>query len=212
MVEDLARMRRPYSAPRLLESDVAPEPFAQFRAWLADAVAAALPEPNAMVLATTTPDGRPSARHVLLKELDDAGFVFFTNYRSRKAAEITANPAVSLCFPWFAIERQVVICGSASQVSRAETEAYWATRPRDSQLGAWASTQSAVIGSRAELESAAAAAAERFPSAVPVPDFWGGYRVLPDSVEFWQGAPARLHDRLRYVRAEHGWHLERLAP
>lgn len=205
-------MRQPYSAKRLLEGDVAPEPHAQFRLWLADAVANRLPEPNAMVLGTATADGRPSARHVLLKELDAAGFVFFTNHRSRKAEEIAANPVVCLCFPWFAIARQVVVNGSASRVSPAETEAYWATRPRESQLGAWASSQSAVIGSRAELEAAAAAAAARFPGAVPVPGFWGGYRVVPQTVEFWQGGPGRLHDRLLYTRADQGWRIERLAP
>ena len=213
MAEDLGRMRRPYSSGRLLESDMATEPFAQFRLWLADVVAARLPEPNAMVLATATPDGRPSARHVLLKELDAVGFVFFTNYGSRKAVEIALNPIVSLCFPWFAIQRQVVVCGAASPVSRAETEAYWATRPRESQLGAWASEQSSVIGSRDELEARAEAVAVRFPGVVPVPEFWGGYRVEPESVEFWQGGPGRLHDRLRYVRAQEAeWRLERLAP
>src|ERR687891_1828141 len=150
-------MRRPYSSGRLLEGDGAAEPFTQFRLWLADGGAARRPEPNARVRATATPDGRPSARHVLLKELDAGGFVFFTNYGSRKAAEIAANPMVSLCFPWFAIQRQVVVCGAASQVSRAETEAYWATRPRESQIGAWASEQSSVIGSRDELEARAEA-------------------------------------------------------
>jgi pyridoxamine 5'-phosphate oxidase len=210
--ETLARMRRIYPSERLLESAVADEPFALFRRWLATAVECRLPEPNAMVLATATPDGQPSARHVLLKELDDSGFVFFTNLGSRKAAEISANPAVSMCFPWFAMARQVVVCGTAAPISRTETDAYWATRPRESQLGAWASDQSSVIGSRAELEAAAEAAARRFPGTVPVPSFWGGFRVTPDTVEFWQGAPARLHDRLRYTRAGSEWRLERLAP
>jgi pyridoxamine 5'-phosphate oxidase len=208
----LARMRRNYPTERLLESAVASEPFAQFHSWLRAAVAAGLPEPNAMVLATATSDGRPSARHVLLKELDDTGFVFFTNLGSRKAAEISANPAVSLCFPWFAMARQVVASGTAAPVSRGETEKYWATRPRESQLGAWASDQSSVIASRAELEAAAASAAARFPETVPVPPFWGGFRVSPHTVEFWQGGPARLHDRLRYTRTEDGWRLQRLAP
>lgn len=213
MAEQLGQMRRPYSSGRLLESDVPPEPYALFRQWLADAVSHRLPEPNAMALATAAADGRPSVRHVLLKELDDAGFVFFTNHGSRKAAEIAVNPSVSLCFPWFAISRQVVVCGSASRVSHAETEAYWVTRPRDSQLGAWASEQSSVIGSRAELEARAAAAATRYPDAVPLPEFWGGYRVTPSTVEFWQGGPSRLHDRLLYVRtSDPGWRLERLSP
>ena len=210
--ETLARMRRNYPTERLLESAVPTEPFAQFHSWLSAAVAVGLPEPNAMILATATADGRPSVRHVLLKELDDSGFVFFTNLRSRKAVEIAANPAVSLCFPWFAMARQVVASGTAALVTRAETEEYWATRPRESQLGAWASDQSSVIGSRAELEAAAAAAAERFSETVPVPPFWGGFRVTPHAVEFWQGGPARLHDRLRYTRTDGGWRLDRLAP
>jgi pyridoxamine 5'-phosphate oxidase len=210
--ETLARMRRNYPAERLLESALADEPFTVFRSWLAAAIDCGLPEPNAMALATATPDGRPRARHVLLKELDDSGFVFFTNLGSRKAADISVNPAVSLCFPWFAMARQVIVTGAAEPVTRAETEAYWVTRPRESQLSAWASDQSSVIGSRAELEAAAEAAAQRFPEAVPVPPFWGGYRVVPDTVEFWQGGPARLHDRLRYQRTDGGWRLERLAP
>ena len=207
-------MRRAYHRRRLLESDVPVDPFELFRAWLAAAIEADLAEPNAMVLATADASGRPSARHVLLKELDDAGFVFFTNLRSRKADEMAVNPAVSLCFPWFAIERQVVVTGAAAKVSRAEAAAYWSTRPRDSQLGAWASEQSSVIGSRDELERRAAGMAERFTGDVPLPEFWGGFRVTPDSIEFWQGGPARLHDRLRYSRrADSGpWHLERLAP
>lgn len=210
--QTLAGMRRNYPAEPLLESTVAADPFTQFRSWLATAVRVGLPEPNAMVLATATPQAVPSARHVLLKELDESAFVFFTNLGSRKAAEIAANPAVSLCFPWFAMARQVVVLGSAAQITRAETAAYWTTRPRESQLGAWASDQSSVIGSRAELEAAAAAAAQRFPEVVPVPPFWGGYRVVPQAVEFWQGGPARLHDRLRYTRTGDGWRLERLAP
>jgi pyridoxamine 5'-phosphate oxidase len=210
--EALARMRRKYPTEQLLESSVPSEPFAQFHRWLAAAVDVGLPEPNAMVLATATLAGRPSTRHVLLKELDDSGFVFFTNLRSRKAVEISVNPIVSLCFPWFAMARQVVVSGTAAQVTRAETAAYWATRPRESQLGAWASDQSSVIGSRAELEAAAAAAAERFPETVPVPPFWGGFRVSPHAMEFWQGGPARLHDRLLYTRTDGGWRLERLGP
>jgi pyridoxamine 5'-phosphate oxidase len=209
--EALARLRRRYPAERLLESAVTADPFTQFRDWLSAAVAQGLPEPNAMVLATATSDGRPSARHVLLKSIDD-GFVFFTNLESPKAREIAGNPAVSLCFPWFAMARQVVVCGTAAAVTPAETEAYWTTRPRESQIGAWASPQSSVIGSRAELEAAAQAAAERFPRSVPLPPFWGGYRVTAETVEFWQGGPGRLHDRLRYVRTEDGWRLERLAP
>jgi pyridoxamine 5'-phosphate oxidase len=210
---DPAVMRRRYRSGRLLESDLRSSPYELFRAWLADAVRARLAEPNAMVLATVDADGRPAARHVLLKELDQDGFVFFTNLTSRKAADIAANPEVSLCFPWFGMERQVVVTGTAAMVGRDEVAAYWVTRPRESQLGAWASRQSSVLESREELERRAALMAVRFPGKVPVPDFWGGYRVVPRSVEFWQGGPGRLHDRLRYVPAdEGGWQLERLAP
>lgn len=207
-------MRRAYRISRLLESEVPAEPFGLFRAWLASAIEAGLTEPNAMVLATADGSGRPSTRHVLLKELDRAGFVFYTNLRSRKADEIAVNPAVSLCFPWFTMERQVVVTGTAVQVPRREAAAYWATRPRESRLGAWASEQSSVIRSRDELERRAATMAERFPGDVPLPEFWGGFRVMPDSIEFWQGAPARLHDRLRYSRSADpdSWKLERLAP
>lgn len=208
----LASMRRRYAAARLREADVQAEPFAQFRLWLHDAVTAGLPEPNAMVVATATLSGQPSARHVLLKELDDDGFVFFTNHESRKARELAENPQASLCFPWFAMERQVVACGSVERVSDKDTLAYWVTRPHESQIGAWASEQSTVIGSRTDLEAAARAVAKRFPGDLPVPEFWGGYRVVPQTVEFWQGAPGRLHDRLRYRREGDAWVLERLAP
>jgi pyridoxamine 5'-phosphate oxidase len=212
--DDLAAMRRTYLGSRLRESDVPADPFELFRTWLAAAVTARLAEPNAMVLATANDSGRPSSRHVLLKELDETGFVFYTNLGSRKATEIAANPAVSLCFPWFAMARQVVVSGSAAQVSRAEAKAYWSTRPRESQIGAWASTQSSVIASRGELERRAAEMAERFPGNVPLPEFWGGYRVVPDVIEFWQGGPARLHDRLRFSRPSSAadWRIDRLAP
>ncbi|WP_232827435.1 pyridoxamine 5'-phosphate oxidase [Jiangella endophytica] len=214
MEEGLPRMRRRYTAGRLLERDLAPDPFDEFRAWMHDAVTMGLAEPNAMVLGTVGPDGQPSSRSVLLKGVDGGAFVFFTNTGSRKATEIAANPRVSLCFPWIAMERQVLVCGSASAASREATLAYWLTRPRESQIGAWASHQSAVIGDRADLEAAAAAMAERYPDEVPLPEFWSGYRVVPETVEFWQGGVGRLHDRLRYrclVDGE-GWVVERLAP
>jgi pyridoxamine 5'-phosphate oxidase len=211
---DLAGMRRRYGRGRLLESEMAAEPFVQFRRWLADAVRAGVVEPNAMVLATADSHARPSARHVLLKELDDRGFVFFTSYGSRKAADLTVNHCAALCFPWVFLERQVLVGGTVSRVTREESAAYWVTRPRESQLGAWASEQSRVVGSREELEERLAEMARRFPAEVPLPDWWGGYRLVPDAVEFWQGGPARLHDRLRYRRCEDGgaWVLERLSP
>lgn len=205
-------MRRRYTAGRLVERDLAADPFDEFRTWLHDAVTMGIAEPNAMVLGTVGPEGQPSSRSVLLKGIDDGAFVFFTNTGSRKATEIAANPRVSLCFPWIAMERQVLVCGSASTVSRAATLAYWRTRPRESQIGAWASHQSVVIETREELEVAAFAAAERYPEEVPLPDFWNGFRVVPETVEFWQGGVARLHDRLRYRRSDDSWLVERLAP
>ena len=205
-------MRRRYSSTRLLENHVAPDPLDEFRHWLQEAIRAGVSEPNAMVLATVGPNGQPSTRNVLLKGIEDGGFVFYTNLESRKAAELAANPRVSLCFPWVAMERQVVVCGEASRVSAEASRAYWVTRPRESQVGAWASRQSSVITSRAELEASAVEVGARFPGEIPLPDFWGGYRVVPHEVEFWQGGPGRLHDRLRYRRHGDTWIVERLAP
>jgi pyridoxamine 5'-phosphate oxidase len=210
--EDLPAMRVHYDELPLSERDLAADWHTQFGRWFADAVAAGLPEPNAMVAATATPDGRPSARAVLLKRYDEEGFVFFTNYRSRKAAELAANPYASLVFPWFALRRQVVVCGSVEHTSRAETEAYFAQRPRDAQVGAWASPQSEVVADRAALETAWAEVDARFPAAVPAPPHWGGLRVRPQTVEFWQGGTGRMHDRLRYRSTDEGWVVERLAP
>jgi pyridoxamine 5'-phosphate oxidase len=206
-------MRRDYSArEEMSEGDLAPDWVSQFARWFADAVAAGLPEPNAMVLATAGAGGRPSARTVLLKGYDQRGFTFFTNYDSRKGSELAANPYASVVFPWFAMQRQVVACGAASQVDRAETEAYFASRPRGAQLGAWASPQSTVIAGRGVLDDALAEVARRFPDRVPPPPQWGGFRLVPESVEYWQGRADRLHDRLRYRRDESGWVVERLAP
>lgn len=210
---DLQDMRVPYGRAELLEAHLATDPLAQLATWLSDA--AGLREPNAVVLATATPDGRPSVRHVLVKEIDSRGLVVYTNLRSRKAAELAANPRAALCFPWSQLERQVTVEGATELLPRDEVEAYWRVRPRASQLGAWASAhQSAVLpGGRAQLETALAEVEDRFPDDVPVPPFWGGLRVVPDSVEFWQGGPARLHDRLRYRRtAAGGWLVERLSP
>ncbi|UQU68762.1 pyridoxamine 5'-phosphate oxidase [Couchioplanes caeruleus] len=208
-------MRRDYTERgALLESDVAPAWPGQFARWFADALEFALPEPNAMIVATADGAGRPSARTVLLKGYDERGFVFFTNYTSRKGSEVSVNPYASLVFPWFPMQRQVIVCGAVEKVDRAETEEYFATRPRGSQLGAWASPQSQVLPGREAVEAGLAAAVERFGAdgEVPAPPHWGGLRVLPETVEFWQGRSNRLHDRLRYRSADGGWVVERLAP
>jgi pyridoxamine 5'-phosphate oxidase len=210
---DLASLRAEYQLAGLDESDLEPDPYAMFREWFLAVRSAGVVEPNAMVLSTVSSDGQPSARTVLLKGLTDDGFVFFTNYESRKARELGANPHCCLLFGWYQLQRQVRIEGVASRIPRAETEAYFASRPRDSQLGAWASAQSAVVGSRAELEAAYADAEARFVGAeVPAPPHWGGYLVTPDLVEFWQGRRSRMHDRLVYRRHGNGWVTERLAP
>jgi pyridoxamine 5'-phosphate oxidase len=210
-----AGMRRDYTERvGLLEADLAADWTGQFARWFADANAAGLPEPNAMIVATADAEARPSARTVLLKGYDERGFVFFTNYRSRKGVEALSNPVASLVFPWFAMQRQVLVTGAVEPVDRSETEAYFATRPRGSQLGAWASPQSRVLPDRAAVEAGMAAAIERFGTEgeVPAPPHWGGLRVVPETVEFWQGRASRLHDRLRYRRTEEGFVVERLAP
>jgi pyridoxamine 5'-phosphate oxidase len=211
-----AVMRRDYSERgAFLESDLAPTWTEQFTAWFADVTAAGLPEPNAMIVATADRAGRPSARTVLLKGYDSDGFVFYTNYMSRKGTEALENPYASLVFPWFPIQRQVIVTGRVEKVSRAETERYFSTRPRGSQLGAWASPQSQVLPDRAAVDAGMAAAEERFGTdgPVPAPPHWGGLRVVPDAVEFWQGRRNRLHDRLRYrCQANAEWVVERLAP
>jgi pyridoxamine 5'-phosphate oxidase len=211
---DLAAMRVAYARSGLDETSVAPDPLEQFDRWLQDAIDAGLPEPNAMVLATATQDGVPSARTVLLKGVDARGFSFFTNLGSRKGAELAANPRAALVFPWHALSRQVRVSGRVSLVDRAEVADYFASRPRESRLGAWASRQSAVIGGRDDLDARLAEVTARWPEGVevPLPEFWGGYRVAPHEVEFWAGREGRLHDRLRYRRGPAGWLLDRLAP
>ena len=210
----LAAMRREYALAGLAETDLAPDWLEQLRAWLRDAVSAGLPEPNAMVVATADAQGRPSARTVLLKGLDERGLVFFTNYHSRKAARWPRTVRQHV-LPWHEMVRQVVVFGGVERVDRAESEAYFATRPRASQLGAWASPQSQVLGGRAVLDDAYETVGRTFPDRVPVPEHWGGLRVVPSTVEFWQGREGRLHDRLRYRRVDEptgGWVVERLAP
>lgn len=210
---ELSELRREYAVGGLAESDLLDDPVAMFRAWMHAAVVAGLHEPNAVVVSTATPTGLPSSRIVLLKGLDERGFVFFTNLESRKGVELMANPACALLFPWHDLERQVRVEGTAGQLGREENDAYFASRPRGSQLGAWASPQSQVVAGREALDGRYAEAAGRFgDDDVPTPPHWGGFRVSPDVVEFWQGRRGRMHDRLRYRRTTDGWVTERLAP
>lgn len=215
---DPAAMREQYRSESFTEDSLAADPMDQFAAWFRQVAAGGmLHEPNAMVVSTATPEGRPSSRTVLLKMYDTRGFVFFTNYGSRKGRELTANPYVSLLFPWHPLARQVIVTGTAARVPREETVAYFRTRPHGSQLGAWASDQSTVIGSREELTARYEELSARYPEGekVPAPPHWGGFRVVPDTIEFWQGHENRLHDRLRYVREggeDTKWRVERLCP
>lgn len=211
---ELEALRREYVRGGLTAADLAADPISQFRCWLAAAVEHdANEDPTAMTLATVGADGSPSQRMVLLKAFDDRGFVFFTNYGSRKATEIAANPRVSLHFAWLSLERQVIVRGAAERLSLAESARYFLSRPRDSQLAAWTSEQSRPIGSRKLLEQAFEQVKRRFADGeVPLPSFWGGYRVAPQTVEFWQGRANRLHDRFLYDRTGEGWRVARLQP
>jgi pyridoxamine 5'-phosphate oxidase len=209
----VADLRREYALARLDEKDVSRDPIAEFARWFAEAQAAEVEEPNAMVLATATPDGAPSARVVLLKGFDERGFVFFTDYRSLKGAELEANPRAALVLHWSELERQVRITGDVTRTSAEESEAYYRSRPLGSRLGAWVSHQSQAIPSRDVLEGGLREVERRFAGGdVPLPPYWGGYRVKPGAIEFWQGRENRLHDRVRYVREGKTWRIERLAP
>jgi pyridoxamine 5'-phosphate oxidase len=221
-MEDIAIMnnvvkietRSEYTRGELEPAELKPNPFDQFALWFEQAIAAKVVEPNAMSVATAGADQRPLVRTVLLKIYDQRGFVFFTNFESRKARQIAENSNVSLLFPWLALERQVIVCGAAEKISTAESLAYFVTRPRGSQLGAWVSAQSSVITTRSLLEQQWENMKRKFGEGeVPLPSFWGGYRVVPREIEFWQGRPSRLHDRFLYTRQTDGsWDIDRLAP
>lgn len=210
----ISHLRREYSLGNLRRKDLLPDPIAQFRVWFDAVIAAGITEPNAMTLSTVTTDGKPSARIVLLKGVDERGFSFFTNYESRKGHELASNPHASLTFLWKEMERQVRVEGTVTKVSREESEAYYNIRPRNSRLGAWVSNQSQVISNRAVLEENMKELQARYPGEdIPLPPNWGGYIVKPDLIEFWQGQRSRLHDRFVYQHQPDGsWQLERLAP
>ncbi len=203
--------RDDYSSPPLLEEDLDPDPVVQFKKWFSEAHASGIAQPDAMTLATAV-DEHPSARVVLLKQFDDSGFVFFSNYESQKGREIADNPNVALCFVWLELHRQVRIAGSAAQIASDESDAYFASRPRGAQIAASASPQSEILASRAELESKFARIELEAGDPALRPSHWGGFRVVPATIEFWQGQPDRLHDRLRYRREAGSWIIERLAP
>jgi pyridoxamine 5'-phosphate oxidase len=214
MDKNIADLRKDYTLQDLSEKEIDPNPFIQFKFWFDQAVAAQLPEPNAMTLATSTPDGKPSARMVLLKNFDERGFVLFTNYNSHKGQAIAANPYGALVFWWAELERQVRIVGTVEKISAEESDGYFEVRPHNSRLGAWASNQSEVISSRENLEAQLQEFQRKYENQeVPRPPHWGGFRVIAQEIEFWQGRSSRLHDRLLYTRLnDGGWKIERLSP
>lgn len=215
MLPNIENLRQDYRLASLDLTDVAPNPMEQFKKWFAEALEAKLPEPNAMTLATASPNGKPSLRVMLLKSVDYDGFTFYTNYKSRKAKDLEANPFAALCFLWLELERQVRIEGTIEKVSETESTAYFQSRPKGSQIGAWASPQSAIISDREVLEAKVTELMQVYENAeaLPRPEHWGGYLVKPTLIEFWQGRSNRLHDRLQYTLQEDGnWKIERLAP
>ncbi len=210
---DISDYRREYNQGGLSREDLDNSPFIQFEKWFKQAMKADVPDASAMSLATVSAAGKPSQRTVLLKLFDEKGFVFFTNYSSQKAKEISENPNVSLLFPWTTLERQIEINGQAEKISTAESLKYFLTRPKGSQIGAWASAQSSPITSRQILESQLQKMKNKFSKGgIPLPDHWGGYRVVPEIIEFWQGGVNRLHDRFEYTRKDNGWEIKRLQP
>ncbi len=213
MSSEVASLRKEYARASLDEKSVDKSPINQFKGWFDEALKAEINEPNAMVLSTSGHSGLITQRTVLLKAFDEKGFVFFTNYKSRKSIQIAENPRVSMLFPWYTLERQVAITGSAEKISTSESLRYFASRPYNSQLGAWVSQQSQVITTRGILETKLQEMKEKFKQGkVPLPDFWGGFRVVPDSIEFWQGRQSRLHDRILYSHETNGWVIQRLSP
>ncbi len=214
MTTDISSLRRSYSRQSLNEADVLPDPLGQFAHWFEEAVQSELPEPNAMTLATANLSGRPSARTVLLKGVDKEGFVFYTNYESRKGSDLASNPQAALLFTWLELERQIRIEGQVEKISPEQSLEYFQSRPLGSQIGAWASPQSQVVSDRVVLENRSAQLQEQYAGAdaLPLPPFWGGYLLRPDRIEFWQGRESRLHDRIDYVLENGHWNIQRLAP